>query len=121
MMKFIKCISIFVLILLVFCGCSSRQYHLYLTGFDTIPKPLVVNVPATICVFYQENGTPYLVKKFHWKIEGFDDELITDGGILTDIVFTTPGIKKIEVSTEFEDSSVVTNELHFAVYVSEAE
>ncbi|MCK4259822.1 MAG: hypothetical protein KAX49_12635 [Halanaerobiales bacterium] len=120
-MKFIKYISILILILLVFSGCSNREYHLFLTGFQTIPKTLVINEPAIICVFYQEAGTPDLVKEFHWQVEGFDDDLVTDGGILRDIVFTTPGTKNIVVSTEFENSSVVTNELHFVVNVESAE
>ncbi len=120
-MKLIKPLAILILIVLVFTGCSNREYHLFLTGFETIPETLVVNEPATICVFYHEYGTPDLVKEFHWEVEGFDEEFITYGGILKDIVFTTPGVKNIVVSTEFNDSSVVTNELHFVVNIEPSE
>ncbi len=120
-MKFIKYISILILISLIFSGCSNRGYHLTLTGFQTIPETIVVNQPATICAFYRENSTPDLVKEFHWKVEGFDEEFITYGGILEDIIFTTSGIKNIVVSTEFNDSYVVTNELHFVVNIEPSE
>lgn len=120
-MKSIKILSLLILVLLICGGCSNRDYHLFLTGFETIPGTIVVNEPVIICVFYNEYGTPDLNKEFHWQVEGFDDDFVTEGGILRDLIFTTPGIKNINVSIKYQNKSIITNEMHFVVNVKPSE
>lgn len=90
-----------------------------MTGFGSAPQVIKVNQPACIYVTFKEYSTDSIKKQFHWQIEDFQDEFITNSNGVNDIVFSTPGIKHIRVLITSNYPKFITNELQFVVNVKE--
>ncbi|AZR72859.1 hypothetical protein BBF96_05320 [Anoxybacter fermentans] len=116
-----RILLIFVIIIFTFLtltGCFGVEpiYQIWITGVRLSPDPAVVNQPVNIWLNYSEVCKIGTKREYHWQIEGFDEEFVTEKSFLT-ITFSTPGLKNGYVYTVTEDKSILTNDFYFGILV----
>ncbi len=102
-------------------GCTKPFYHIFIAGISSVyPEKPVVNEPVGIWLSIDAAKKVDTDTKFHWQVDGFDEEFITPSNFLN-VTFDTPGIKNICVYVVTTDEEVFVNNFYFAITVFEEE
>lgn len=107
--------------ILAVTGCTEPVYHIWITGVSSIyPSHPVINEAVRIWLSIDAAKKIDVQTEFHWQVDGFDEEFITQSNYL-EVTFETPGPKNICVSIVTNDVKVLVNNFYFGLHVFDEE